>query len=279
MDERSGQVNATQHRFTSYDGTPLEGTLQPGGEPAGGVVLMVHGITSSRDEFGLFSGLAQQLADGGTPSFRFDYRCHGVNKGPMKAMTLAGVVNDIEAAAGAALDAARCSHVHIVGMSFGGGLSAHWASTTRRRVSSVVMFAPVLDYEEDTLGQYRMLVDGALSPDAARTLQRAGSLKAGGIRYGAALLNELPHFSGVRAVSRLTCPCLIVHGDSDSIVPFTSSESVAMNEPNCRLVNISGTDHGFGVEDDEDLTSPETKQKHREVFAVVEEFLRGAGPS
>ncbi len=272
-------MKTTRHKFKSYDGTALDGTLQPGDGGGGHVVLMVHGITSSRDECGLFSGLAERLAVDGVPSFRFDYRCHGVNKRSMTGLTLAGVVNDIEAATRAALDATGCSQVHIVGMSFGGGLSAHWASTTRRAVASVVMFAPVLDYEEDTLGQYRMLSDGAMTPSAARTLNRTGSLKAGGIRYGAALLNELPYFSGVKAVSRLTCPCLIVHGDADSIVPFSSSERVANENSECRLVNIPGTDHGFGVEGDEDLTSPETKQRHREVFDVVAEFFKGVRKS
>lgn len=272
-------MKTTRHRFRSYDGTPLDGTLQPGTTPGGNVVLMVHGITSSRDELGLFSGLSQRLADDGVPSFRFDYRCHGVNKRSMTALTLAGVVNDIEAASATAMEATRTSRVHVVGMSFGGGLSAHWASITRRAVSSVVMFAPVLDYEEDTLGQYRMLSDGALTPIAARTLKRTGSLKAGDIRYGAALINELPHFSGLKAVSRLSCPCLIMHGDADSIVPFSSSERVAKENPTCRLVNIPDTDHGFGVEGDEDLTSPATKEKHRQVFGVVAEFLKGVRSS
>ncbi|MGH7243405.1 MAG: alpha/beta hydrolase [Phycisphaerales bacterium] len=236
-------------------------------------MLMVHGITSSRDELGLFSGLAQHLAGSGIPSFRFDYRCHGVNKRPTQFLTLSGVVNDIEAAARAAIDATHASRVHIVGMSFGGGLSAYWAATTRRAVFSVVMFAPVLDYEEDTLGQYDLLSDGMLTLKAARELKRSGSLKAGGIRYGGALLNELPYFSGLNAVSRLTCPCLIVHGDADSIVPFASSERVTKENPKCQLVNIPDTDHGFGVEGDEDLTSPETKEKHEQVFNAVSEFL------
>ena len=40
-----------------------------------------------------------------------------------------------------------------------------------------------------------------------------------------------------------------------------------------RLVNIAGTDHGFGVEDDEDLSTPETKEKHRQVFAIISQFF------
>jgi hypothetical protein len=44
----------------------------------------------------------------------------------------------------------------------------------------------------------------------------------------------------------------------------------------CKLVNISGTDHGFGVGDDEDLSSPETKKKHREVFGIISQFFEKA---
>src|SRR5690242_21923875 len=90
----------TKHRFRSYDGTQLEGTLArpscPEGRP---LALLVHGITSSRNEYGLFSGLAAHLLQKDILSFRFDYRCHGVNQQPMEALTLSGIVNDIEAAA------------------------------------------------------------------------------------------------------------------------------------------------------------------------------------
>lgn len=267
-------MNKMRLRFGSFDGTALEGTLQNAASSPD-IVLMVHGITSNRDEFGLFSGLAEHLAAGGLPSFRFDYRCHGASKAAMTKLTLAGVVNDIEAAAKAAAEHTRATRIHVVGMSFGGGLSACWASRTERKVASVTMFAPVLDYVEDTLGQYKLLDDGVLVAKAARTLRRSGSLKTGGIRYGAALLNELPYFSGAEAVARLRCPCVIVHGDADSIVPYSSSERVARANPECRLVNIPDTDHGFGVEGDEDLDSPATKEKHRQVFAVVSDFMAG----
>ena len=64
-----------------------------------------------------------------------------------------------------------------------------------------------------------------------------------------------------------------MHGDADSIVPYASSQRfVALNERS-RLVNIPGTDHGFGVGDDEDLSSPQTKEKHQEVFDIISRFV------
>lgn len=144
----------TTVRFQSFDGTPLEGTYSSSGKGNGDLAILVHGIKSSRDEFGLFSGLAEHLTKAGVSSFRFDYRCHGKNDLPMESMTLAGIVNDIESAAASARAHVRPSRVHVVGMSFGGGLAAFWAATTSVEVSSVVMLAPVIDYQEDVLGQH-----------------------------------------------------------------------------------------------------------------------------
>lgn len=262
------------YRFKSYDGTDLEGTFASGDDRGEDVVLMVHGINSSRDELGLFSGFAEYLASSGLSSFRFDYRCHGVNSQPIESLILSGIVNDIESAAACALKHAAASRIHVIGMSFGGGLSAFWASVTNAPVNSVTLFAPVIDYEEDVVGQHGLLSNGQLTEKAQASLKEHGYVETDGVRYGQALINELRYISGVVGLRDLGCNCLIVHGDADSIVPYESSQRFVKLNQRTRLVNIKGTDHGFGVEDDEDLTSPETKAKHLEVFQLVTDFLR-----
>ncbi len=261
-------------RFQSYDGTSLEGTLTTAKQSVrNALVLMVHGINSSRDELGLFSAFAEHLSSAGLPSFRFDYRCHGINSQPMQSLTLCGIVNDIEAAAQCAVEETRLSNIDVVGMSFGGGVSAFWASVTQRPVRSVTLFAPVLDYEQDVLGQHGLLLNGRLDAESASALQSQGFIETDGVSYGIAMINELRHVSGVQALPRLDRDVLIVHGDADSIVPYESSQRFVSLNPRARLVNIPGTDHGFGVEGDEDLTSPETKEKHAEVYRIVTDFL------
>lgn len=267
---------ATNIRFRSFDGTVLEGTYVSGAPASEVVVILVHGITSSRDELGLFSGLAGHFANKRVPSFRFDYRCHGKSKWPMEKMTLSGIVNDIESAAALGLARARASRVHVVGMSFGGGLTAFWAATTMIPVASIVMLAPVIDYEDDVLGQHGLIVRGKLTERAANRLRKNNFLEIDGIHYGRALLNELRFISGVEGLRRLKCDSRILHGDADSIVPYASSERFVKLNDRCRLVNIAGTDHGFGVGDDEDLSSAETKEKHREVYGIISSFFENA---
>ena len=259
--------------FSSYDGTRLEGTYCSGKTNSQAVAVLVHGITSSRDEFGLFSGLAEHLAGHGVASLRFDYRCHGRDKTPMRELTLAGIVNDIEAAATAAVSRAAAVRVHVVGMSFGGGLAAFWGATTTISVASVVMLAPVIDYEEDVLGQHEALGRGVLTEEATRRLRQCGALEMDGVEYGRALLNELRYITGMEGLKRLPCRSLIIHGDSDSVVPYSSSQRAAESCERCELINIPGTDHGFAVGEDEDLTSEETRAKHRQVFGLIAGFV------
>ena len=266
----------TTLQFQSFDGTPLEGTYRSGAGASKDIAVLIHGITSSRDELGLFSGLSEYLMEHGVPSFRFDYRCHGASRLPMETMTLAGVVNDIEAAATVALAHADAVSVHVIGMSFGGGLSAYWAANTLVPVKSVILLAPVIDYQEDVLGQHGAIIGGKLSEEMARGLQRQGFVETDGIPYGAALLNELPFISGAEGLRQVKCDALILHGDADSVVPYSLSERFAQMYSHCRLINISGTDHGFGGGDDEDLSSPETKERHREVWSIIYRFIEEA---
>jgi hypothetical protein len=255
----------TTHSFASYDGTKLEGTLAL---PAGNstkLALLVHGIMSSRDELGLFSGMAEHLA------------MQAVNPQSMPKMTLAGIVNDIHAAYLCASKLTRPSAIHPIGMSFGGGVTAFWAATAGVNVDSVVLLAPVIDYQEDILGQHGLLEKGRISESASASLAKNAYVETDEIAYGPALINELPHINGIRGLGDLKCPAVILHGDADSIVPYSLSMKFAEQHTQCRLVNIAGTDHGFGVPGDEDLTSLETKERHAEVFEIISQFLLSEG--
>ena len=97
----------------------------------------------------------------------------------------------------AVLTQANASYVHVIGMSFGGGLSAYWAATTLIPVKSVVMLAPVVDYEDDVLGQHGAIVGGKLREKEAQEAPTAGVCGDGtGFGMVRAMLNELRFISG-----------------------------------------------------------------------------------
>ena len=85
--------------FRSRDGVLLSGTLT---RPASarGLVLLIHGVHGDREEHGFYGDISEELLKHGLASFRFDWRCHGVDAArPIQELSLAGILNDIDAAA------------------------------------------------------------------------------------------------------------------------------------------------------------------------------------
>ena len=74
--------------FTSYDGLVLHGTLTMPESAPRSAALLVHGITSDRNELGFYERMSHVLAINGIASFRFEYRCHGENGLSMAQMSL-----------------------------------------------------------------------------------------------------------------------------------------------------------------------------------------------
>lgn len=62
-----------------------------------GIVILSHGITSEKNEAGLYSELAETLKQFGYSSYRFDYRGHGDSSISSKEITISGEVLDLYA--------------------------------------------------------------------------------------------------------------------------------------------------------------------------------------
>ncbi|MGI8582355.1 MAG: alpha/beta hydrolase family protein [Chitinophagaceae bacterium] len=254
-------------KFKSYDGYELIGTVQKGDIERAGL-LFVHGITSSRDELGFHSDYAIYLAENGITTLRFDYRFHGVNESSLEELSLCGIVNDIDAAFTALLNNvdSQIKSFFIVGTSFGGGLSAYWVDSNKKNeIKKLILNAPVISYENDVLERNDLITDGVLSEKAQKLLKKKGFINSSGIHFGRALINELKYINGIKALQSLGNKIVIFHGDNDEDVPLTSSKKYKSETTDLEI--IKGVGHGFGVEDDEDLDFPETKQIHREIYA------------
>lgn len=252
--------------FRSYDGCNLEGTLVRA-ENESAALLFVHGITSSRDELGFHSDFAAFLGRSGVSSLRFDFRFHGKYESSLEDLTLCGIINDIDAAY-----EALCSHVipatkrfFLVATSFGAGLSAYWASQASvPQLKKIILNAPVIDYEDDVLRRNGLIDDGVLASKAVKKLDQRGYVRSSDIRFGRALINELKYINGIAAIKQLKNRIEIFHGDQDEDVPISSSKKFKARET--KLHVIKGVGHGFGVEGDEDLDYPETKQIHKTIY-------------
>lgn len=263
-------------KFKSYDGYELMGTLLKANNEKAALVF-VHGITSSKDELGFHSDYAQFLFENGITTLRFDYRFHGgENEGSQKLehLSLCGIVNDIDAAF-----IALKKHVDsntksffIVGTSFGGGLSAYWVDSTNKvEIKKVILNAPVINYENDVLERNGLLINGTLSGKAEKQLRSKGFVNSSGIQFGRELINELRYVNGINALQNLGSRVVIFHGAEDDDVPLSSSQKYKSNQTQLEIIPKVG--HGFGVENDEDLDFPETKEIHRDIYKKALTFI------
>lgn len=263
-------------RFKSYDGTELTGTIQKA-ENEKAALLFVHGIVSSRDELGFHSDYAEYLSNYGITSFRFDYRYHGGEYEENLALgqlSLCGIVNDIDAAFKVLKENvdSKTKAFFIVGTSFGGGLSAYWVdSTDKKEIKKVILNAPVISYENDVLERNQLIENGLLSSKAQKQLKNKGYVESSEIQFGRGLINELKYINGINALQSLGSRVVIFHGNQDDDVPLTSSEKY--KSPATQLEIIPKVGHGFGVEDDEDLDFPETKEIHRGIYEKALKYI------
>jgi hypothetical protein len=255
--------------FESYDGYELEGTLIKADREKA-ALFFVHGITSSRDELGFHSDYARYLSENGITTLRFDYRFHGgVNDGITKLenLSLCGIVNDIDAAFGALKNnvSNKTKSFFIVGTSFGGGLSAYWAEANgKNEIKKVILNAPVINYENDVLERNGLLKNQVLTKKAQKQLEKKGFVNSSNIHFGRGLINELKYVNGISAIQNLGNKVVIFHGDLDEDVPLDSTKKYKSSSTGLEI--IKGVGHGFGVEDDEDLDFPETKEIHRSIY-------------
>lgn len=178
--------------FHSADGFLLEGTLRNPETEIKHVVLLVHGITVTREEDGFYTEFARRLDKLSATSLRFDLRCHGSSEGKYEELTLFGVINDIDSAVKEIRKKIPSEiPLTIIAASFGGGLSAYWASEHIDKIHSLVLLNPLLDYGRRMLFPKPFWNNGKLSPEGIETLKKQGWLPHGDFKMGRELINEL----------------------------------------------------------------------------------------
>jgi hypothetical protein len=260
--------------FRSNDGLRLVGTLVIPTVSDSAAVL-VHGGGVTRDEGGFFRRLAEGLAHAGVPSLRFDLRGHGESEGKLEDLTISGVVNDIRAAVDYVREATGSGPVNLIGTSFGGGISAFFASRYPEQVRRLVLLNPLLNYKWRFIDDKPYWSDDRIDEEAGRELAEHGFLAhSPTFKLGRPLLNEVFYVQPHLAVRDVVARTLIVHGTRDTFIPVESSrECVGQMTAEATLIEIDGAQHGFAVHDDPEYREPQTQEWQAFVIRSVAEWI------
>lgn len=267
-------MSESQISFHSVDGFRLDGTLRKSDSETKHAILLVHGITVTREEHGIYTEFAKKLDELSATSLRFDLRCHGSSEGKSEELTLLGVINDIDSAVKEIRKNVPSDvPLTIIAASFGGGLSAYWASEHIDEIHSLVLLNPLLDFGSRMLFSKPFWNNGKLSLEGIETLKKQGWLPHRNFKMGRELINELLYIKPYEKMDKLHIPVLTIHGDHDSMIPFEITKKYCTSNNQCSFVTIKGADHGFKNPEDKDFTHPDTIRFRRIVFENILKWI------
>lgn len=222
----------------SYDGKTIYGEfLSPKGltgkRPT---VICAHGFGASYRTTEIMIGRA--LAMSGWNAYCFDF-CGGSPKskssGTMKDMSVFTEKQDLLHVIDymKTLPEVDTEHLFLLGESQGGFVSAISAPERNDDIRAMVLYYPAFCIPDDARKRFP---DKADIPDETRIM---GKLIGG--EYSRAVYD----FDVYRAIGGYTGPVLILHGDSDQIVPVEYGKRAAETYKNAEFIPLPGEIHGW----------------------------------
>ncbi|MDR1902814.1 MAG: alpha/beta hydrolase [Treponema sp.] len=228
------------------DGLTLRGTahIPDMGKGKYPMVIIFHGFTADRNE-GLFGHtvLSRSLAKEGIASVRFDFMGSGESDGEFQDMSLLTEVAD----GNAILDFVRkfdyvdTNRIGLHGMSQGGAVAGLLAAERNDDIAALSLWAPAI-----------VLIDDCKKKNAAgidiTKIEEVGYADFHGIKLGSRYYIDaisIDYYGKLKAYKK---NAVIVHGDSDDLVPISYSERAAeILGDKAKLMVVQGAGHDFGT--------------------------------
>jgi dipeptidyl aminopeptidase/acylaminoacyl peptidase len=208
------------------------------------VIILCHGFATSKDGF-TFTRLEEILGRKGISTFRFDFFGHGESEGKLEEITASEAVDDILKAL-EFLQNKGYVKIGLVGSSFGGFASLIAASKTAG-FYLLALKSPVSDYKGFISSQQNREEIEKWKEKGFMDYAAADGQK---VKINYAFFEDAEKISGYDAARKIKVPALIVHGDSDKVVPVGQSKKLATLIRSSSLKIIKGADHRYSKPED-----------------------------
>jgi hypothetical protein len=229
-------------------------------------VIICHGFIGNKNgQHRLFVKAARALSSEGFAVLRFDFSGSGESTGDYKDITLTQQVEEAIKAidfaeAHSSIDSNR---IILLGHSMGGAI-ASTAVALDRRISRLVLWAPVARPHEDIVG----IVGDALYKHCLQN----GVAEYQGFELGKEFFQSLSQVSPLENVKEYSGDVLIAHGSNDQDTPLYNAyhyeSALNMRQSGrCKIEVIEGADHTF-----------ESPTWEKEVIAVTLDWLKSFRP-
>lgn len=203
------------------------------------VVIMCHGFTGDKSEWGWFDQVAQSLYETGFSVLAFDFS--GCGESDDDSLAVHKQVSDL-ASAIEWVQSQGFTAIGVLGHSLGGlvALRAHHPA-----IKSLVLTAPVTDKKEDYATKFTDEQREELASTGIITKTRDKGVRRTFI-IDKQMIIDRSTLDQDELLQDMRLPALIVHGDEDDVVPLAWSQSAIQKMPSgSDLHVIHGAGHDF----------------------------------
>jgi len=200
------------------------------------IIILSHGFTGDKDEWGRFVKLAEALRDAGFAVLRFDFA--GSGESDPSGITVQGEVDDLKSAIKFVRQQGR-SKIGLFGHSLG-GLCSILASDNE--ISTMALTAPVTHAKTPRF----------LNLQLRKEIEEKGYIilkKHREFRVEKEYVTVRESINQQEILSKVKCPVLIIQGDEDEHVPIEHTKSaMKFLSAESKLEIIKGANHDLKKE-------------------------------
>ena len=221
--------------FASRRGGLLIGEVHRAGESTGPMLLLCHGMESTRQGTKQ-QAIVERFVPLGVSVFRFDFSYVGESEGRFEDLTVTGEVEDALGAIDFVQEFSPSALV-VVGSSLGGTVALLAAARTPERIHAIATIAAVADAR---------LFTASLAAEEIAAWRREGrrTWREGHMNVG--FLEDVEQIDILAAVATLPHPLLVLHGEADPVVPVEHAHAIAAAaRGEVTLATFPGVGHRF----------------------------------
>lgn len=237
--QKEHQAHLERVEFKNSHGLTLVGDLRRADSKA--VVIMSHGFTADRHERGLFDKAANAFNKNGYTVLNFDFSGSGESEG--QVIKPSAEVKDLRSAVQFIKDKGF-SPIALLGVSFGGYVTAKIYPSIAKDIQTVILWAPVVNKKQNPESYFRPEQQKELADTGIMTVKDDAMARK-------TLYADREFFDVWRSVepeeilAPIKCPTLLVHGTADELVlPEGSQKGIRYLSPESRLELVDGAGHG-----------------------------------
>lgn len=207
-------------------------------------IIFLHGFGGRVDRafFKRASRIFSRFSEGGFAVLMFLFRSYGRSEGRFEDLTITSQIADTKSAIDF-MQRQGYEKIGVVGLSLGGSIGILTA-VEDKRINVLVSLASPARFSELWTGQQ------------IKEMEEKGFVYIGNRKIKKTFLDDMKKYLPARAVEKISAPFLIIHSDSDEILPVSHAKDLYKfaKEPK-RLEIIKGADHSFSKSGEKEVIS------------------------